>query len=199
MEHGKRYSDDEKKEILRFRENHTFQETSDKFNISMMTLFRWNQQLRNPEKEIIRDEKKMDMVAIYNEENKDEKFKAKAIEMAKVLEVLKFIKGVKAIALIKDDGSLITMLATKDTQDVDLNGIVAATLSLGQRASDQLVLGNLEIMLIKSKKGVLFVIGAGRHTVITLLFDEQGDLKHLFGEEFTNIDRVKQIIGESYH
>jgi predicted regulator of Ras-like GTPase activity (Roadblock/LC7/MglB family) len=197
MEHGKRYTKDERMEILRFRETHTFQVTSAKFGVSMMTLFRWSQQYGTKQEEIVREEKKMDMITRYGEDLNSED-KAKAAELAKMLEVLKYIKGVKAIALITEEGQLLTMIATKEVQDVDLNMIATATLSLGQRTSDQLFLGNMETVIIKSKKGIFFVIGAGPSLAITLLFGDQADLRHLFAEDFTVIERVKQAVRENF-
>jgi hypothetical protein len=41
MSHGKRYSAKERKEILDFLENHTYQETMDYFGVSQMSLARW--------------------------------------------------------------------------------------------------------------------------------------------------------------
>jgi predicted regulator of Ras-like GTPase activity (Roadblock/LC7/MglB family) len=198
MEHGKRYTQDEKKEILQFRESHTFQETSEKYNVSMMTLFRWNQQLRNVHKKNIKEEKKMEMVIRLNEENGDPTKKSKSMELAKVLEVLKFLPGVKAITLINDEGQLVSMVASKEAQDLDLINIVVAMLALGQRASQELVLGNLEMIFNKSKLGLLLIVGAGPRLVLTILFDEQADVKQLFSEDFVVIERVKQAISENY-
>jgi predicted regulator of Ras-like GTPase activity (Roadblock/LC7/MglB family) len=197
MEHGKRYTKEEKQEILRFRETHTFQDTSAKFGVSMMTLFRWNHKFGQNPKNIVKEEKKMEMYTRYGE-NLNLEDKAKATELAKILEVLKFIKGVKAIALINEEGQLLVMITSKDTQDLDLNMTTAATLSLGQRTSDQLFLGNLEMILIKSKNGLLFVIGAGPALVITVMFGDQVDLKALFVEDFTAIEHIKNAIKENF-
>jgi hypothetical protein len=41
MSHGKRYSAKERKEILEYLGNHTYQETMDKFGVSQMSLARW--------------------------------------------------------------------------------------------------------------------------------------------------------------
>jgi predicted regulator of Ras-like GTPase activity (Roadblock/LC7/MglB family) len=198
MEHGKRYGQDEKEEILRFRETHTFQETNAKFGVSMMTLFRWSRKSGNTQKIMKRDENKLNMIVRYNEGNTDAEFKAKAFELAKVLEVLKYIQGIKAIALINEEGELVSMLATEDFQDVDMNMIIISILAVSQRAIDQLILGKLEMDLIKATMGMLLIIEAGPSLLMDILFDENVDLKHLFSEDFTVIERVKKTIQENY-
>ncbi len=41
MSHGKRYTAKERKDILSYLENHTYQETIEKFGVSQMSLARW--------------------------------------------------------------------------------------------------------------------------------------------------------------
>jgi hypothetical protein len=41
MSHGKRYSAKERKDILKYLETHTYQETVDKYGVSEMSLARW--------------------------------------------------------------------------------------------------------------------------------------------------------------
>ena len=47
MAYGKRYSKEEKEEIMQYRQNHTYRETVDKYNISQMTLARWARKRKN--------------------------------------------------------------------------------------------------------------------------------------------------------
>ncbi len=48
--HGRRYSFKEKKDILDFLENHTYKDTSEKFNISETTLSRWRNEIKSGSK-----------------------------------------------------------------------------------------------------------------------------------------------------
>jgi predicted regulator of Ras-like GTPase activity (Roadblock/LC7/MglB family) len=42
MSSGKRYSKEEKAEIMQYRQTHTYKETADKYSVSQMTLARWS-------------------------------------------------------------------------------------------------------------------------------------------------------------
>jgi predicted regulator of Ras-like GTPase activity (Roadblock/LC7/MglB family) len=197
---GKRYTNEEKKEILQFRETHTYQETSEKYGISQMTLARWSQRLRKNEYEKKTEVIKMEMKIRYGE-NLNADLKAKAPELTTTLEVLKFLKGIKLIALVNDDGQLLTMLSKKTGDFPEPNEIVMntiAALSLAGRASGQLKMGTLETMVMKSNHGFLLINAAGPQLVLTLLFDEEADLKHLFQEDFAVIGRVAQLLAEKY-
>ena len=46
MASGKRYTREEKDEIMEYRQTHTYRETADKYNVSQMTLARWSRRYK---------------------------------------------------------------------------------------------------------------------------------------------------------
>ena len=200
MSTGKRYTKEEKKEILKFRETHTYQETSEKYGISQMTLARWSQRLRRNEKEekpeVIKKEVKIQIGESLNDLQR-----AKAMELAKAAEVIKFIQGVKNIALIIDEKQLLALISIKELNLLERNELVVITveaLNVGRHARDQLKTGGFEMIFIKSKLGSILVYGVGPHLVMSLLFDKESDFKALFQDDFAVIERVAQLLGESF-
>ena len=95
MSSGKRYTPEEKNAIMQYRQTHTYQETADKYGVSQMTLARWSSvQARLQEQQgwpwgcgerVAGD-------AMYTT----------------ALQALKYLEGVKAIALYDDEGRTVT-------------------------------------------------------------------------------------------
>jgi len=92
MSSGKRYSKEEKEEIMHYRLNHTYRETADKYSVSQMTLARWS--------------RKYKIEGITGDRyTGDPAYKT-------FLEVLKYLEGVRSVALFNDmtDGSSVASI-----------------------------------------------------------------------------------------
>src|SRR5271157_1965535 len=195
MAHGMRYTKEEKEEILRFRKTHTFQETSAKYGVSMMTLFRWSKHYKDSTNVIFKSyDDKARAVLIRSPSGIQDP--TKPMHIVKVLEVLKFIEGVKAIALFNEEGQSIALLAR---DDINEDGLFMASISLygtSQTASKQLGQGNVDMVISRSAAGMHLVMGAGEDRILSVLFGESGDFKHLIAEDLAVIERVRQALSE---
>nr|MDO8114743.1 helix-turn-helix domain-containing protein [Candidatus Sigynarchaeota archaeon] len=105
MASGKRYTDEEKDEIMQYRQTHTYQETADKFNVSQMTLARWSRDYKNK--------------IIGDRISGDASFRIP-------MQVLKYLEGVKAVALLSDSGETVSLI-TESTfyEDILFVGTIA--------------------------------------------------------------------------
>jgi predicted regulator of Ras-like GTPase activity (Roadblock/LC7/MglB family) len=201
MEHGKRYTKEEKKEILRFRETHTFQETSDKFGVSMMTLFRWSRPYQSnlSVTEKMLEMKKMELKKRSVDVNLIRiKDKTKLPEIENMLEILQFLDGLKGMALINDEGRFVALYTTDNVKEEALYMTNLSLLEAAQSTCEHLIGGSVETIMIKSNVGLLLISGAGPHLVLILLFDDRVNFKRVFNEDFTVIERVKQTLENKY-
>ncbi len=99
MSSGKRYTTEEKEAIMFYRQTHTYQETATKYDISQMTLARWSRQYKH---KAIKGDRYIG----------DPAYKT-------YLHVLKYLEGIKAVALFSDmtEGSAVAAIIDENVSE----------------------------------------------------------------------------------
>jgi predicted regulator of Ras-like GTPase activity (Roadblock/LC7/MglB family) len=181
MSSGKRYTPEEKEEIMQYRQTHTYQETTDKYGVSQMTLARWSRvhaRLQEQQGWPWGCGERVAGDVIY----------------ATALQALKYLEGVKAIALYDDEGRTVSMISENTIYENILPGSTIAMLSVADRSSKMINIGKLEMILIKCSGGMLFMLEAGTKLLLVLLYGGNVDLRKIIAEDLPFIDRVRQDI-----
>ncbi len=181
MSSGKRYSPEEKDEIMRYRQTHTYQETADKYGVSQMTLARWS-------RVHARLQEKQGLPWGCGERV------AGDIVYTTALQALKYLEGVKAIALYDDEGRTVSMISENTFHEDILPGPTIAMLSVADRSSRMIDIGRLEMILTKCTGGLLFMLEAGTKLVLVLLYAGNVDVRKIIAQDLPFIDRVRQDI-----
>jgi len=96
--YGKRYSKEEKEEIMQYRKTHTYRETADRYSVSQMSLARWNRKLKTESVGEFR----------YTGDPDYRTF----------LQTLKYLEGVRAVALYSIGSSVTSIIDNKISDDV---------------------------------------------------------------------------------
>jgi predicted regulator of Ras-like GTPase activity (Roadblock/LC7/MglB family) len=181
MSSGKRYTPEEKEEIMQYRQTHTYQETADKYGVSQMTLARWSRahaRLQEQQGWPWGCGERVAGDATY----------------ATALQALKYLEGVKAIALYDDEGRTVSMISENTFHEDILPGPTIALLSVADRSSRLIDIGKLEMVLTKCTGGMLFMLEAGTKLVLVLLYAGNVDLRKIIAQDLPFIDRVRQDI-----
>ena len=172
MSSGKRYSKEEKEEIMHYRQNHTYRETADKYSVSQMTLARWS--------------RKYKIEGITGDRyTGDPAYKT-------FLEVLKYLEGVRSVALFSDmtDGSSKASIIENGISEDGLFLGMLTYLSASSRTVEEFDLGTLDINLTKTSKGFLLIRGAGSNVLLIMVYRGNTDFQKLVNQDFPLIDRV---------
>ncbi|MHA1522724.1 MAG: hypothetical protein ACTSRK_21380 [Promethearchaeota archaeon] len=180
MSSGKRYSKDEKEEIMYYRQTHTYRETADKYSVSQMTLARWGRKYKN--KQVTRD---------YF--TGDPAYKT-------FLQILKYLEGVKAVAIFSDmtDGSAVASITDNNLSEDTLFLAMIGLLSAGARSTKDIGLGALDMMMTKNKDGILYIRGLGPTLLMIMIYDGNVDVHRIVTQDFVLIDRVRQDISKIF-
>jgi predicted regulator of Ras-like GTPase activity (Roadblock/LC7/MglB family) len=180
MSSGKRYSKEEKQEIMHYRQNHTYQETAEKFNVSQMTLARWSRKYKN---KIIDGDRFVG----------DTSYKT-------YLQVLKYLDGVKLIALYSDSsrGDAIAAITDENIGEDALFMSMTALLSTISRMTDDLKLGNLDMVITKNKKGIILIQGINTNLLIIILYRDVIDIHRIINDDSKLIEKVCNDIAKEY-
>ena len=172
---GKRYSNEEKQNILEFLKDHTYYETENKFNVSQTTLARWSKELST------NTEKKLgEQLDLY-------------------LKMLKLIEGVRNISIIGVGGYPIVFNPEADWDEMRVAAMTTAIISLSERVGIECEHGDLQSTIINSAKGKIICVWAGKAAILTIAFYDSVDLKHIINQSFYYIDRIREIIGTFVH
>jgi predicted regulator of Ras-like GTPase activity (Roadblock/LC7/MglB family) len=181
MSSGKRYTPEDKEAIMQYRQTHTYQETADKYGVSQMTLARWSRALARLQEQQgwpWGSEERVAGDAMYTT----------------ALQALKYLEGVKAIALYDDEGRTVSMISENTFYENILPGSTIAMLSVADRSSRLINIGRLEMILTKCTSGMLFMLEAGTKLVLVLLYDGKVDIRKIIAQDLPFIDRVRQDI-----
>lgn len=180
MATGKRYSKAEKEAIMHYRQSHTYQETADKFSVSQMTLARWAKKYR-------------DKTVKGDRFSGDPKYHS-------LLQVLRYLQGVKGVAVFSEMtmGEPVASICEQSISEDVLAMSMMALLSGTARATDDLDLGSLNVVLTKNKKGYLLIRGISVDLLIIILFDQSTNFASIISEDFSFIDRVGADICQLY-
>jgi len=185
---GKRYSNEEKQNILGYLKNHTYWETQNKFKVSQTTLARWSKKFSTNIKTKLEE------------------------QLDPCLKMLKLIEGVRSVSIIGVGGQPIAFNMEKriskypgseslsdEDQENRVAAMTAAIVSLGERVGIECGHGHLESSFINSAKGTIICIWAGKAAILTIEFDDSVDLKHIINHSFYYINRIREIIGTFVH
>jgi transposase-like protein len=173
MSSGKRYSKEEKAEIMQYRQTHTYKETADKYSVSQMTLARWSRKYKN---------KQVDGDRFTG----DPAYKT-------FLKVLKYLEGVKSVALfsIMTDGSAVASISDNNISEDVLFLNMTAVLSAAGRSSEELGLGTLDMLMSKCREGLLLIQGINPNLLVIMIYGGKVDVQKIVNQDFPFIDRVR--------
>jgi predicted regulator of Ras-like GTPase activity (Roadblock/LC7/MglB family) len=176
MSSGKRYSPDEIEEIMQYRQNHTYQETQTKYSVSQMTLARWSRKFKK-------------LTQSGDHFIGDPVFKIP-------LQVLKYLEGVKAVAIYSDmsDGSSGASILDNNVSEDALFLAMISILAASERSKDDLDMGKLEMILTKHTEGLFLIVGISATWIMAILFDGKKDLGKLINQDYSYIDRIRKEI-----
>jgi predicted regulator of Ras-like GTPase activity (Roadblock/LC7/MglB family) len=176
MSSGKRYSIEEKEAIMFYRQTHTYQETAAKYEVSQMTLARWSRQYKR--KAITGDRYIGDP------------------DYKTYLYVLKYLEGVKAVALFSDmtEGSAVAGIIDENVSEDALFIEMTTILGVADRSSEELDLGKLEMVVTKNSEGILLIRGVGPTLALILIYRGMPDLQKIILQDGPMVDRVCQDI-----
>ncbi len=178
MSSGKRYTPEEKEEIMQYRQTHTYQETADKYGVSQMTLARWSR--LHKDKAIITDRVSGDPA------------------YANALRALKYLEGVKAVALYSDAGQVVATISDNTLYEDALFMPTIALLSAADRSAKEIDLGRLEMVLTQCAGGLLFMLEAGTRLLLVMLYGGSVDVRKIIAQDLPFIDRVRQDLRNQF-
>jgi len=102
---------------------------------------------------------------------------------------------IEASALISTDGSMMAAAVLPQGMDEARVGeISAAMLSLGDRITQELKRGELELVLIKGKKGYALMIYAGKEAVLTVLAKPNAKLGLIFLDVMRAAESLSKVL-----
>ncbi len=176
MSSGKRYSKDEKESIMYYRQTHTYQETAQKYSVSQMSLARWSRKFKNSN-------------FAGDRYSGDPAYKT-------FLHVLKYLKGVKAVALYSGmtDGSTLASITDNSISEDVLFLSISALLAATDRSTQELSLGGLNMVLLKNKEGFLFIRDIDPSLQVIIVYDGSTNINSIVTQDFPLIERVRQDI-----
>ncbi|MEM3526378.1 MAG: roadblock/LC7 domain-containing protein [Candidatus Jordarchaeaceae archaeon] len=103
--------------------------------------------------------------------------------MSKIDEIMSLIRdmeantpGIEASAVVSVQGLPIASAMPMDVDESVVAAMTAAMLSVGERAAQELVRGNLQQILLQGDAGYIIIKGAGTSAIITVLAKTDANL-----------------------
>lgn len=103
--------------------------------------------------------------------------------MSKIDEIMNLIRdmeantpGIEASAVVSVQGLPIASAMPNDVDESVVAAMTAAMLSVGERAAQELVRGNLQQILLQGDEGYIIIKGAGMSAIITVLARNDANL-----------------------
>jgi hypothetical protein len=187
MSHGKRYSAMERKDILKFLENHTYQETMDKFGVSQMSLARWvkNQKKRETttSSSLLNDKIQKELQIYLNLIENSDNIRAAAIITAAGELLLPESMGLQSFF-----GNVNEIIPIISNFLLCAQGFTAAVVN--EQKQMNVVFDDLSI---KTPIGTFVISSVGRAVLVTLNSPEL-DLQEIFAQDSNFISRIKNHI-----
>lgn len=87
---------------------------------------------------------------------------------------------VEAAAIIDNDGLMIATSLGQDTDEDSVAAMSAALLGLGERISEELTRGDLEMVMLRGKDGYVVLTRSGPEAVLTVLARKKAKLGLIF-------------------
>jgi len=97
-------------------------------------------------------------------------------ELKQILEEFENVGDVAGSAVVRRDGLMIVSGLPKDTNSKAVAAMAAAIVGTGETASKELNIGELNQVLIESKKGKLISIGAGPDAIFTAMIRDRANM-----------------------
>jgi len=187
MSHGKRYSAKKKKNKIKYLDNHTYQETMDKFKVSQMSLARW---VKNKEQRETNT-----LSSLLSQETKN--------ELQIYLNLIESTEKVRAVALVTVAGELIlpqTMGFSSIFQKIDdVTKITANLLSCAQGFTAAVVndkksmYATFDDISIKTPVGTFLLNGVGKAVLVTL-FTPDCNIHNILVQDSDLLAQIKSQI-----
>jgi len=103
--------------------------------------------------------------------------------LSKIDEIMNLIRdmeantpGIEASAVVSVQGLPIASAMPNDVDESVVAAMTAAMLSVGERAAQELVRGNLQQILLQGDEGYIIIKGAGMSAIITVLARNDANL-----------------------
>jgi len=103
--------------------------------------------------------------------------------LSKIDEIMNLIRdmeantpGIEASAVVSVQGLPIASAMPNDVDESVVAAMTAAMLSVGERAAQELVRGNLQQILLQGDEGYIIIKGAGMSAIITVLAKNDANL-----------------------
>lgn len=119
------------------------------------------------------------------------------VELNKILTDMKSsVMDVESAAIISSDGLVLVSTFPQGAQydESRAGAMVAALLSLGNRASAELSRGNLEQVVVKGSNGYVVIEGAGPDTVVAIATNSNAKLGIIFFELKKVVEKVAKAM-----
>ncbi len=113
-----------------------------------------------------------------------------------LLQMLTKIKGVKAVALITNEGIPIASILPTNTTHTRYSAMSVAILSLSQRALKITKKGKFSTLYIEGEEGKLVIIDCGSEFVLTISLDNSVSKEDFFTQQFKVIELIGAMIAE---
>jgi transposase-like protein len=176
MSQGRRYSREEKKEILQFRLTHTYQETSQKFGISEMTLARWA--------------RRIDTHTYIKDRPLNSNFNS-------WLQVIGAIREVKAAAVVSDFGEIVAILNRENLNEDIILVQTANLLAKNVEAIEHFYKKEIKMLFIQSVEVIFLIIEAGEHNVLSIFMQPTLDTQKFFIDDYPFIEKIRDLIKQA--
>ena len=172
MSSGKRYSKQEKEEIMLFRQTHTYRETVEKYSVSQMSLARWSRKYKK------------------NASTGDRYTGDLAYQP--YLHVLKYLEGVKAVSFfsVMTDGTPVASITDSSVSEDALYLAMMTLLSAAATSADTIDLGTPKTLISKNSDGLLLIRGVSPTLLVIMIYDENVDIQKIVNLDIPFIERV---------
>jgi len=172
---GKRYSKEEKEEIMKYRQTHTYRETAEKYSVSQMSLARWNRK------------NKTESVGEFRYTG-DPDYRT-------FLQTIKYLEGVRAVALFSVGSSVASIIDNSITEETLYLAMIKF---LSEKTMEEIDLGSFDMLLTKTSYGFLFLRGVAPNLLLIMIYGGKTDIQKIINQDFPFIERVRQDIRKQF-
>jgi len=168
---GKRYSKEEKEEIMKYRQTHTYRETAEKYSVSQMSLARWNRK--------------------HKTESVGEFRYTGDPDYRTFLQTIKYLEGVRAVALFSVGSSVASIIDNSISEETLYLAMIKF---LSEKTMEEIDLGSFDMLLTKTSYGFLFLRGVAPNLLLIMIYGGKTDIQKIINQDFPFIERVRQDI-----
>ncbi|MHA1560666.1 MAG: hypothetical protein ACTSPA_00950 [Promethearchaeota archaeon] len=172
---GKRYSKEEKEEIMKYRQTHTYRETAEKYSVSQMSLARWNRK--------------------HKTESVGEFRYTGDPDYRTFLQTIKYLEGVRAVALFSVGSSVASIIDNSISEETLYLAMIKF---LSEKTMEEIDLGSFDMLLTKTSYGFLFLRGVAPNLLLIMIYGGKTDIQKIINQDFPFIERVRQDIRKQF-